>query len=190
MYSCSSEASGSRPDRFHSSQKPLLLNGVHGGPPRSSVGRSPLLNPAASRISSVLVSKMSFWITGDERPGKFFSIVSAASRLCSTAARTWNPACSAPRSRPPAPEKREIATPLVLTMHKASHDPPPRTGHAHGLSTGLFIELLRQQKFNSPCRLERKFAPERVEGFRRIEFSVARAEVFNLLNRADVLARG
>src|SRR5215469_11910601 len=58
---------------------------------------------------------MFFWITGEVRWPKFFSIVATASRSHSTAARTSYPARSAPRSRPPAPENSEIAMPWVLT---------------------------------------------------------------------------
>lgn len=78
---------------------------MHGGPPSNKSGRCPFRRPAAFKMSLVGVSRMSFWMTGDASESKFFSIVSAASLSRSTAARTLNPACSAPRSSPPAPEK-------------------------------------------------------------------------------------
>ena len=41
VYACSRDASGSRPSRFHSSQKPDLENGVQGGPPTADPAAAP-----------------------------------------------------------------------------------------------------------------------------------------------------
>jgi len=82
---------------------------MQGGPPTRRSGRSFALSPAAPTMSGVGTSRMSCRITGLRSPSKFFSMVSAASSLISTAAATWKPASSTPRSRPPQPEKSEIA---------------------------------------------------------------------------------
>src|SRR5215469_15286364 len=152
---------------------------------------------------------MFFWITGEVRWPKFFSIVATASRSHSTAARTSYPARSAPRSRPPAPANSETATPWMLTPTilpaRASKTRQRQAGRGRRFWPGSrpWSRLLAFAQFDQlvvggfqqalqlglhlRADLELEPAPVVVELRRGREHAAAGAQRLNAGNGADVL---